>query len=547
MSEKNGVTLVHSDCVEAMRRMDRDSVHAIVTDPPYGLEFMGKDWDRLDGEAWRTGGTFSKPGIGDRQTAWPSFGSGDTANATCAACGGRMRGAKRCHCENPDWKVKGKPLGESRVDSRQAQGIKMQAWHYAWAVEALRVLKPGGHLLAFGGTRTFHRLACALEDAGFEIRDCLMWVYGSGFPKSLDVSKAIDKAAGAKRDIVGTRVSAFGTELGGERLCESVQLPKRGSWTTSNTAKEVALTGAAVTDDAKRWQGWGTALKPAWEPIILARKPLAGTVAANVLQHGTGGLNIDGCRIPVNAEVDDPRLGGKGDWSTENAAKHVYEGGYAGERVASSPLGRWPANLIWSHHPECEFVGTHEVKGTSGGSESGSNAFGQDAGWNKHNNKSAPIERSATEIIERWNCHPDCPSRLFPQTSSGQLLPHHVDGGKILGVYGAYAGRELAHAFGGDSGSAARFFYCAKASQSERNGSKHPTVKPVALMRYLVRMVRPPEGGVILDPFAGSGTTAEACVHEQIACIAIERDAEYVADIHNRISKPEFDQRRLLS
>ena len=249
-------------------------------------------------------------------------------------------------------------------------------------------------------------------------------------------------------------------------------------------------------------------------PIIVARKPLMQTVAENVQQHGTGALNIDGCRITLNGDY---KCGANGRPSQTGLGDN-YDPAKANQH---DEQGRWPANLIWSHHPECEYVGTEEIKGTSGGSESGKNAFGQDAGWNKHNNKPTPIERPETEKVEKRNCHSDCPSRLFPQTRSVLRLP------------------------AGDSGSAARFFYCAKASKSERNGSKHPTVKPVDLMRYLVRMVSPPEGGVILDPFAGSGTTAEACIREQVSGIAIEREAEYITDIQARISKSEFDQQRL--
>ena len=172
-------TIHTGDCVEVMRSMDESSVHAIVTDPPYGLEFMGKDWDSLGGN--RT----SKPGIGERTTPWVSNQGWNAFR--CRSCGHLSHGGSQCKCDSPDF---------ARADDRMQ---RMQEWHHAWAVEALRVLKPGGHLLAFGGTRTHHRLMCAIEDAGFEIRDCVMYLYGSGFPKSLDVSKAIDKAAGAER------------------------------------------------------------------------------------------------------------------------------------------------------------------------------------------------------------------------------------------------------------------------------------------------------------------------------------------------------------
>jgi DNA modification methylase len=167
--------IIVGSCVERMRTLPEASVHAIVTDPPYGLEFMGKDWDRLD--AWRDGGGFSRPGIGDRPTAWTSYG-GETANPSCRTCGGRARGARKCACPEPDWHVRGEDYHPGQGDRARAR--RMQDWHEAWAREALRVLRPGGHLLAFGGTRTYHRLACAVEDAGFEIRDSILSISGGG-------------------------------------------------------------------------------------------------------------------------------------------------------------------------------------------------------------------------------------------------------------------------------------------------------------------------------------------------------------------------------
>jgi len=237
------------DSLQVMPTLAPDSVDAIVTDPPYGLSFMGKDWDRgVPGEHfWR---------------------------------------------------------------------------------EAIRVAKPGAHLLAFGGTRTFHRLTCAIEDAGWEIRDCIMWVYGSGFPKSLDVSKAIDKAAGAEREVVGTKKAGMGTgSTFGMLQAEGMN---------RQAAAEVDVT-APATENAKRWAGWGTALKPAWEPIIVARKPCDGTVTANVLKYGTGAINVDGCRVGMEQ-------------ITYTAGETGGENGKYGTRKrAEQPTtvtGRWPANLI---------------------------------------------------------------------------------------------------------------------------------------------------------------------------------------------------------
>jgi len=253
--------------------------------------------------------------------------------------------------------------------------------------QVMRVLKPGGHMVAFGAPKNYHRLACAIEDAGFEIRDSLMWVFGTGFPKSMNVSKAIDKSA----------------------------------------------------DEAKQWAGWGTALKPAYEPIVLARKPLSEkTVAANVLRWGTGAVNVDACRIAAPDGV--PKFNHRGEPSQNCYGDGRNGSNRTGEIDAST--GRWPANLC------------HD------GSE---------------------------EVLE-----------LFPK----------------------------------DAG---RFFYSAKANKSDRAGSKHPTVKPVALMQWLVRMVTPP-GGTVLDPFAGSGTTGQAAINESFPAILIEREQEYHDDIIRRLT-----------
>lgn len=296
----------------------------------------------------------------------------------------------------------------------------------------LRLLKPGGHLVAFSGTRTYHRLACAIEDAGFEIRDQLAWAYGTGFPKSVDVAKAITKAGG----------------------------------------------------DSQQWQGVGTALKPSWEPIVFARKPLVGTVVDNVLSHGTGGLNIDACRIEIDEAIDDPRLGGKGTWGTSKMAQSAYHE-YEGIRVGSSPKGRFPANLI--HDGSAEVLELFAEYGERGGGDKRGKGQGKRPG------------------------------------GFGNVGHAKGDGEPNATVYA-------------DSGTAARFFYCAKASKAERNGSEHPTVKPIALMRWLTKLVTPP-GGLILDPFAGTGTTGEAAILEGFRYFLIEQDAVYCADIERRLAR----------
>lgn len=349
--------------------------------------------------------------------------------------------------------------------------------------EVLRVLKPGGHLLAFGGSRTYHRLACAIEDAGFEIRDQIMWVYGSGFPKSLDISKAIDKAAGAKREAIGPTV----------RGAQSESTGRYGAWGEGVTPT------APATDEVKRWDGWGTALKPAHEPIVVARKPLVGTVAANVLGWGVGGLNIDGCRVGVEG-------GTKGSDFVPNDTP-IYNKGFGGRvKIENLDAGRWPANLI------------HD---------------------------------GSDEVLE-----------LFPETKTWAAKQSgEYETNSIFGV----GGRNFIEA---NSGSAARFFYCAKAGKKERNAgldglpkqktdigdpapsggswerrdgrtsaytaNHHPTVKPIALMRYLVRLVTPP-GGTVLDPFTGSGTTGIAAILEGNKFIGIELNPEYAVIADTRI------------
>lgn len=361
-----------------------------------------------------------------------------------------------------------------------ATGVAFQA--ETWRAVA-GLMKPGAHLVAFGGTRTYHRMAVAIEDAGLEIRDQLAWVYGSGFPKSLDISKALDKAAGAEREL--TRPGAVeregfaGTEMRGGTA--------RG-WDSGDSSDRPRY-DAPATELARQWQGWGTALKPAWEPVVLARKPLSEkTVAANVAEHGTGALNIDGCRVaatPADVAVQRARTGGA---MMADKPISIYEGGWR-RAPAGNDLGRWPANLC------------HD------GSE---------------------------EVLAE-----------FPQTESG--IPSGTRRAKGFAVAREH-GTELTGF--GDSGSAARFFYCAKADAEDRladspNAERrreqrkdaHPTVKPVDLMRWLCRLITPPKG-LILDPFAGTGTTGQAAVEEGMAAILIEREAKYVRDIQRRFERP---------
>jgi DNA modification methylase len=457
MSER--VEIVNGDSLLVLQLLDDNSVDAIVTDPPYGLAFMGKKWDYdvPSEELWR---------------------------------------------------------------------------------QCFRVLKAGGHLLCFAGTRTQHRMAVRIEDAGFEIRDMIAWVYGSGFPKSLDVSKAIDKMDAAQEQqarryrftewvrstgITSKQIDeATQTNMGGHyttaasqpaimtrehleacrhllgdipewvereadiRSVESKNFAERevvgqkiinGEEGTAGGYKNgiASIQGAdisinrsiditiAATPEAKQWEGWGTALKPALEPITVARKPLIGTVAENVMEWGTGGLNIDGCRVGTSGA----RFNGR------NVDSDIY-----GKYGTSKPkevydYGRWPANLIHD--------GSEEVVG------------------------------------------------LFPDTKSGKMGPwnNRTTNGSPNGIYGKFDEEHPLSETYGDSGSAARFFYCAKASKRDRDeGNNHPTVKPTDLMRYLCRLVTPPDG-TVLDPFMGSGSTGKAAVLEGFRFIGIEREEEY--------------------
>jgi site-specific DNA-methyltransferase (adenine-specific) len=443
--------VIHGDLFDVLPTYPADCFDACVTDPPYGLEFMGKEWDTL-GQA---GGGFSTPGIGERDTDWPSFSATSrfgAANPTCGVCGGRLRGAKKCTCADPQWRPIGKrrdPANDGLPDDRTGGGMArhlsaMQQWHERWAREVYRVLKPGAHLVVFGGTRTHHRLMCGIEEAGFEIRDTLCWLYGTGFPKSLNVSKATNKAA-------------------------------RG-------------------EDAGPWQGWGTALKPAYEPIVLARKPLTGTVAQTVQRYGTGALHVDACRIEAQggrpARVSERRDDLGTVYQSNAYAGRMNESLQPGSRATgTTDLGRWPANVV--------------------------------------------LDRDSAELLDDQTGHLPAGVAHGQYASAGRVY----GGGTGLVATG---GKGAALVGYGDTGGASRFFYCAKASRAERtDGNTHPTVKPLALLRWLIRLTTQ-AGAQILDPFAGSGSTALACRMEpgDRTCTAIEQDAAYVQIARDRLASP---------
>ena len=364
--------------------------------------------------------------------------------------------------------------------------------------ECLRVLKPGGHMLAFGGSRTFHRIAVAIEDAGFDLRDTIMWVYGSGFPKSHDISKAIDKTFGkeAEREVIGYNRQGAKNIFGGKPLPATlpVTLP--------------------ATPEAQMWEGWGTALKPAFEPIILARKPISEkNIAENVLKWGTGGINIDDCRVEYNGAVKtcSRKSDGIKDHTNPSGWKEVNR--TPNRPATPTEAGRWPANIIFDEEAGKILDEQSGILKTGGG--------------NKANKK--------------------------PKSRQSQV-PFSQDIGEIWKP---------------DIGGASRFFYCAKASRKERNiglddvelkqsdetrkeeliggnnpynrGAKpvknnHPTVKPLKLMEYLVKLITPPNG-IVLDPFQGSGSTQLQCIVNNVNYVLIELNKEYVEIQEKRIQE----------
>jgi len=455
--------VIHGDSLEVLKGMDDESVDALVTDPPAGISFMGKEWDSDKGS----------------------------------------RG-------------------------------KWIAWLTDIMKEAIRVLKPGAHGFVWALPRTSHWTAMALEDAGFEIRDCVYHMFGSGFPKSRDMSKAIDTEAGMQREVIGQRKEA-GMSRTNKKLQEAGYRPN----TYTQDSEQIDITKPA-TPEAEQWQGWGTALKPAVECWWLVRKPIKTTIAQNVLEHGTGAINIDGCRIGT-AEGDDSRrvrhnrktIGGNG----------KYQGGVAADTGGAQ--GRWPANVILTHHPECECLGTKRIKAIGGGTEGKTKNFKLSEG-SSDRSKSANVgglgDKDGFETVEDWKCHPDCPVGMFPETESGKpgvRRKPHSGASRIGQLKNARINSVLETGYG-DTGSAARFFYCAKASKEERGeNNRHPTVKPVALMRYLCRLITPLKG-TVLDPFCGSGTTGIAALAENFSFVGIDSDEESVKTSRKRLKNGWF-------
>lgn len=398
--------IIVGDCLSVLRGCASDTFDCVCTDPPYGLEFMGKSWDGC------------VPGV--------------------------------------------------------------EVWR-----EVLRVAKPGAWLTAFGGTRTYHRLACAIEDAGWEIRDCLMWMYGTGFPKSHDVGKAIDKAAGAERRIVGVKPGHEGRTPQLHRMGEGWDQP----WMSDPEAvARYRSATAPATELARVWDGYGTALKPAYEPILLARKPLTGPMARHVEAWGTGGLHVEACRVPVEGGGRPLRFNPPG-----GGAVTCYGDGLTGSRAAGETAetrGRWPPNVLLSHGAEC---------------------------------------------VEGGECGGDCPVALCPAARSAGSNLQNADRHKEREGIG-FSAKLLPGVQYEDTGSAARFFprfhYTAKAAKKERAGSSHPTVKPLAVIEWLLRLTLPPldrpEGAPrVLDPFMGSGTAVIAADRLGALAVGVELSPTY--------------------
>jgi len=467
--------IIQGDCLEVLKTLEDNSVDSIVTDPPYGIGFMGKAWDTFTPEAVGKSVEYSK--------------------------------VRKPRLDGKSRKTNGAEDAGTYDLSLRAKN-EYQDWCYEWGKECFRVLKPGGHILISNSTRMYHRMAVAIEDAGFEIRDMIEWVYGSGFPKSLNIGKAVDKLQGNEREVVGERIRIGDKKPYVNNNDEAMFNPGENNTVTKGTSE---------------WEGWGTALKPAHEPICMARKPLSEkTVAENVLKWGTGGIDIDGSRVECS-EID------KSQDRKMNQQADGFEKGWGMKpqgmvQVVDLIKGRFPANLIHDNSEEVRecFPESKSVASKRGGATNG-------------NGKN--IDYGDFNRVEKYECGFN------------------------------------------DSGNASRFFksiiYTAKASKSERNrgceeltkevkgmnfggelagngepiniGTNknfHPTVKPIALMEYLIKMVTP-KGGTVLDPFAGSGTTLIACEKLNRKWIGIEKEEEYVKIAEARI-KPFLEQEKLI-
>lgn len=524
--------VICADALLALAEMAENSVDALVTDPPAGIEFMRKDWDSFRGDR--------------RQPEDDTF-----SNSTS---GPHIRAKVRY----------GTSAGYGNQNVRENFIASMQAVF----AECLRVLKPGAHGLVWALPRTSHWTATALENAGFEVRDVVTHLFGSGFPKNLDLSKAIDKLHGAQREKKRVEYKGELMRHGGENTRPWMDAALEKGYHECPGDEPASV-------DAKTWNGWGTALKPASEHWILIRKPIAEkNIAANVLRHGTGAINIDGSRISVDGEdihapQSDPRKRGGvvgSDLGISAADREKFQSAQRASVDKTQSLGRFPANVVFSHTPFCERTGTKQVR--SDGNWRGDHAEDHGYGFNAEHRIEQSIEREdGRETVEVWECVTECPVRMLDEQSGERPVSGSAksgrpatgdDYGKNNVVFGTSIGRRQG-ALHNDCGGASRFFFVAKPSSAEKHDAlqrlslfdadphakpeknAHPTVKPVELMRYFIRMVTPP-GGTVLDCFGGSGTTGIAAILEGFDVTLIEREPDYARTAEARMAQAALER-----
>jgi site-specific DNA-methyltransferase (adenine-specific) len=442
----------HGDNLEVLRSLNPNQFDSLVTDPPAGISFMGKDWD-------------SDKGGRDQWIRWLS-----------------------------------------EVLS-----------------ECYRVMKPGAHGVVWALPKTSHWTAIAIEDAGFEIVDCVMHLFGQGFPKSQNISKMIDKEFGAEREVIGTKKAGMGSGKSFGMLQNEA---------TEKAPSEVDIT-APATPEAQKWDGWGTALKPRYEPWWLIRKPKSeSSIARNVLKHGVGGINIDGARIATDDNLNGGAYSAGKKSDDEWGTMHNYTG-----KEFEQPEGRFPANVVFSHTENCRLVGTKTVgKGekTIGGTPRKSSEHVLQGSKDRSN----ALMNYGTETVEAWECSEDCAVKILDEqvgclTGAGNKKTGLADDGSksMFGI----GGRNGPTTLYDRGGSASRFFYVAKASKSDKGDENgHPTVKSTKLMEYLIKLVTP-ENGTVLDPFMGSGTTGVSAIRNDFKFFGIDQEQKFVGLAYDRM------------
>jgi len=418
---------------------------------------------------------------------------------------------------------------------------EFQEWNEKWASIAYDKLKPGGWMVVFSGTKTYHRMVSGVEDAGFTIKDMIEWMYGTGFPKSYNIGQSLQKK------LTTGRARRKDRDLGGL---------SRNRFSGSEEGKLIADTGGQVEiteDEAEEWQGWGTALKPAHEPLVLAQKPREGTYVNNTRKYGCGGLNIDECRVETDEEITNHSRSAE---AAKSKGKYSDSSEQETHQTKGQQQGRFPANLVLSHHPDCEYQGSKEVEATSVRKD---NTKEYDPDNEIKMQASEKVKRSGyadedgKETVEDWDCVPQCPIRRMNEQSgeTDGCKPHKLESNKEHDGWGSIQEKKGEMVGYEDDGGAARYFnqfhfrdedffkYTAKASKKERTcdgnvDNDHPTVKPLSLMRWLVRLVTPPEG-VVLDPFAGSGTTLIAAYEQGFDYIGIDKNEKSVKITRERL------------